>query len=105
VNDAHDGEDFPEEIILPIEDRIDLHPFRPREVRSVVESYLEEALEAGFSEVRLIHGRGIGVQREIVRALLSRHPSVVEFFDAPPERGGWGATIVRLSPSKAVDAD
>ena len=105
MSDAHDGEDFPEEIVLPIEDRIDLHPFRPREVRSVVESYLEEALAAGFSEVRLIHGRGVGVQREIVRSLLSRHRSVVEFFDAPPERGGWGATIVRLSPSEGGDAD
>ncbi len=105
MSDAHDGEDFPEEIVLPIEDRIDLHPFRPREVRSVVESYLEEALAAGFSEVRLIHGRGVGVQREIVRSLLSRHPSVLEFFDAPPERGGWGATIVRLAPLKGEGED
>ena len=105
MSDAHDGEDFPEEIVLPIEDRIDLHPFRPREVRSVVESYLEEALAAGFSEVRLIHGRGVGVQREIVRSLLSRHPSVLEFFDAPPERGGWGATIVRLAPFKGEGVD
>ena len=54
--------------------------------------------EAGFTEVRLIHGRGIGVQREIVRSLLSRHPAVAAFFDAPPQRGGWGATVVRLHP-------
>jgi dsDNA-specific endonuclease/ATPase MutS2 len=85
-----------EEVVLPIEDSLDLHPFRPRDVRSVVEAYLEEALHAGFREVRLIHGRGIGVQREIVRSLLSRHPAVADFCDAPPGRGGWGATVVRL---------
>jgi len=62
----------------------------------VVASYLEAALEAGFQEVRLVHGRGIGVQRESVRALLARHPGVLSFADAPPERGGWGATVVRL---------
>jgi len=94
---VHEDEtDFPEEIVLPLEQHLDLHPFRPRDVRSVVESYLEQALSAGFEEVRLIHGRGIGVQREIVRSLLERHPAVVEFRDAPPERGGWGATVVRL---------
>ena len=94
-----DGDDFPEAVVVPIEDFIDLHPFRPREVRSVVESYLEEALAAGFDEVRLIHGKGIGVQRETLRSLLSRHPDVIAFVDAPPERGGWGATVVRLRSS------
>ena len=96
MNDRHDDDEFPEEIVVPTEDALDLHPFRPRDVRSVVESYLEEAIAAGFSEVRLIHGRGIGVQREIVRSLLSKHPAVERFHDAPPERGGWGATVVRL---------
>jgi dsDNA-specific endonuclease/ATPase MutS2 len=91
-----DGEPMPEEIVVPIEDSIDLHPFRPDEIRSVVESYLEEALAAGFREVRLIHGRGIGAQRENVRSLLRKHPAVLEFADAPPGRGGWGATVVRL---------
>jgi dsDNA-specific endonuclease/ATPase MutS2 len=81
---------------LPTEDSLDLHAFAPRDVRAVVESYLEAAIEAGFEEVRLIHGRGIGVQREIVRSVLSRHPRVREFLDATPDRGGWGATIVRL---------
>lgn len=95
--DDRDG--FPDEVVLPIEDFIDLHPFRPREIRSVVESYLEEALAAGFHEVRLVHGKGIGVQREILRSLLSRHPDVIEYVDAPPERGGWGATVVRLKGS------
>jgi dsDNA-specific endonuclease/ATPase MutS2 len=93
------GEAYPEEVVLPVEDHIDLHPFRPRDVRSVVEAYLEQAIEAGFHEVRLIHGRGIGVQREIVRSLLERHPNVVGFGDAPPGRGGWGATVVRLAPA------
>jgi dsDNA-specific endonuclease/ATPase MutS2 len=96
--DDREGEDdaFPEEIVIPLEDFIDLHPFRPRDVKSVVEAYLEDAIEAGFTEVRLIHGRGIGVQREIVRSLLTTHPGVDSFADAPAERGGWGATVVRL---------
>jgi len=98
MDEGHDDATIPEEVVLPVEDFFDLHAFRPRDVRSVVESYLEEALAAGFTEVRLIHGRGIGVQREIVRSLLARHPAVREFFDAPAERGGWGATVVRLAP-------
>jgi dsDNA-specific endonuclease/ATPase MutS2 len=95
--------DGPEDFILPIEDFIDLHPFRPREIRSVVESYLEEALRLGFREVRLIHGRGIGVQREAVRAVLERSSIVTDFHDAPSERGGWGATIARLAPPATAD--
>ena len=107
MSDSRSGDDdwIPDEIVLPIERHIDLHPFRPREIRSVVESYLEEAVRAGFDEVRVIHGRGIGVQREILRSLLSRHPAVRSYADAPPERGGWGATVVklRLPPSHAED--
>ena len=86
----------PDDVILPIEDAIDLHAFAPRDVSEVVTSYLEAARDAGFKEVRIIHGRGIGAQRELVRALLSRHPDVLSFGDAPPERGGWGATVVFL---------
>ena len=89
-------DEIPEDVELPIEDAIDLHAFAPRDVRDVVASYLEAASEAGFREVRIIHGRGIGAQREMVRALLARHPLVESFADAPPERGGWGATVVRL---------
>jgi DNA-nicking Smr family endonuclease len=81
---------------VPIEDALDLHAFAPRDVRSVVDEYLRAAHERGLREVRLIHGRGIGVQRASVQALLSRHPLVVSYADAPPERGGWGATVVRL---------
>ena len=81
---------------LPIEDSLDLHTFAPKDVRPVVDEYLREAAARGFREVRLIHGRGIGVQRASVQALLAGHPLVQRFFDAPPERGGWGATVVVL---------
>ena len=77
---------------LPIEDSIDLHTFQPKEVEIVVEEYLYQAVAKGFREVRIIHGRGIGVQREIVRAILGRHPSVVSFHDAPDR----GSTTVFL---------
>ena len=68
-------------------------------MRDVVAEYLDAAHARGFREVRLIHGRGIGVQRAIVRSLLATHPLVLAFADAPPERGGRGATIVTLRPS------
>ena len=85
-----------EPLDVPIEDSLDLHAFAPRDVRPVVDEYLKEARARGFREVRLIHGRGIGVQRASVQALLAGHPLVERFFDAPPERGGWGATVVVL---------
>ena len=85
-----------EPVRIPIEDAIDLHAFAPADVRSVVDDYLHEARARGFREVRLIHGRGIGAQRASVQALLARHPLVEGYADAPPERGGWGATIVTL---------
>lgn len=97
-----DGEaPFPEPVVLPLEDVLDLHPFAPHEIRSVVEEYLTECRAAGFTVVRLIHGKGRGVQRENVRALLTRLPFVHAFHDAPSEAGGWGATIVTLSPDLA----
>jgi DNA-nicking Smr family endonuclease len=83
---------------VPIEDAFDLHSFRPEDVASVIEEYLREARAAGLSEVRLIHGKGIGVRRAEVRRLLAGRPDVADFFDAPPERGGSGATIVVLAP-------
>lgn len=85
-----------EPVHLPIEDSLDLHSFAPKDVRPVVEEYLKEAVARGFREVRLIHGRGIGAQRASVQSLLAGHPLVLRFFDAPPERGGWGATVVML---------
>ena len=87
-----------EPVRIPIEDALDLHAFAPRDIPSVVSEYLEAAHARGFTEVRLIHGRGIGVQRGIVQSLLAHHPLVAAFADAPSERGGWGATIVRLRP-------
>ena len=89
-------DELPDDVTLPIEDALDLHAFAPRDVKDVVASYLDAAHEAGFREVRIIHGRGIGVQREAVRSVLARHPKVAGFADAPPERGGWGATLVVL---------
>jgi DNA-nicking Smr family endonuclease len=86
----------PDPVRVPIEDSLDLHSFQPRDVPSVVDEYLHEARARGFTEVRLIHGRGIGVQRRIVQSLLADHPLVAAFADAPEDRGGRGATIVRL---------
>jgi dsDNA-specific endonuclease/ATPase MutS2 len=85
-----------EPIRIPITDVFDLHSIPPRDVRAVVEEYLIEAHRLGYRALRIIHGRGIGVQRETVRAVLSRTPFVTEFRDAPAEAGGWGATIVTL---------
>jgi DNA-nicking Smr family endonuclease len=81
---------------IAIEDAIDLHGFQPRDIPSVVESYLEAAFERGLREVRLIHGRGMGFQRMRVRQVLASHPLVERFADAPAQRGGWGATVVWL---------
>ena len=83
-------------VVVPIQDTIDLHPFAPKDIPSVVEEYIGECLRHGIYVVRIIHGRGMGVQRNIVRSLLERHAHVASFQDAPPEAGGWGATVVRL---------
>jgi DNA-nicking Smr family endonuclease len=85
-----------EPIRIPITDVFDLHSVPPRDVQAVVEEYLSEAHRLGFRALRIIHGRGIGVQREMVRAILARTPFVAEFGDAPAEAGGWGATLVTL---------
>jgi len=92
-------DDAPDEpVALPIEDSIDLHAFAPKDIPSVVESYLEAAREAGYREVRLIHGRGKGIQKERVRQVLGRSPHVAHFEEATPDRGGFGATVARLKP-------
>ena len=83
-------------VVVPIEDALDLHAFAPGEIPSVVESYLEAARAAGFREVRLIHGRGRGVQRRRVHETLAANAAVERFTDAPPGQGGWGATLVWL---------
>jgi dsDNA-specific endonuclease/ATPase MutS2 len=90
---------FPEPVRIRITDVFDLHTIQPRDVKLVVEEYLNEAQRLGFRSVRIIHGKGIGVQREMVRAILGRTAFVIDWTDAPPEAGGLGATIVRLNRS------
>jgi DNA-nicking Smr family endonuclease len=92
---------FSDPVVLPLEDVLDLHPFAPNEIRSVVEEYLLQCSEAGFSSVRLIHGKGKGIQRDSIRTLLAHLPFVKTFHDAPPEAGGWGATLVYLDTELA----
>ncbi|HJZ67955.1 MAG TPA: Smr/MutS family protein [Blastocatellia bacterium] len=88
---------FPDIVQIEFRDVLDLHSIPPRQVRAVVEDYLEEAHRRGVRWVRIIHGRGIGVQREIVRSILSRASYVIDYRDAPGEAGGWGATVVTLN--------
>jgi Smr domain len=97
VDDVDPFDPFPEPVRLEITDVLDLHAFAPRDVRRVVEAYLSEARSRGFRQVRIIHGKGVGVQREAVRSVLAGTPFVEHFSDAPPEAGGWGATVARLS--------
>lgn len=88
---------FPEPVEIEITDSIDLHSFRPEEVKAVVSVYLDEAHKKGFRRVRIIHGKGIGVQREMVRSILSRSDLVKGFKSGDEFSGGWGATIAELS--------
>jgi dsDNA-specific endonuclease/ATPase MutS2 len=85
-----------EPVRIPITDVFDLHTVPPRDVKAVVEEYLLEAHRLGFKALRIIHGRGIGVQREMVRSVLAQTAFVAQFGDAPAEAGGWGATVVTL---------
>lgn len=95
------AEDEPVEI--PITDIFDLHTIAPRDVGAATQAYLEEAHRRGLTALRVIHGRGIGAQREQVRSILSRTPYVLSYSDAPAEAGGWGATIVTLRPATLSD--
>lgn len=94
-----------EPVDLPLQDSLDLHTFHPRDIPAVVEAYIEACREAGLSEVRLIHGKGTGVQRKRVRHVLAGLPGVIEMREAPPGRGHWGATLVRLDPAAGPPAD
>jgi len=98
TDDDEEDEDFEglEAVELPITDVLDLHSFRPAEVPDVVRDWLDAVWEQGFRSLRIIHGKGIGVQRQTVRTLLERDPRVEAFGSAPEEAGGWGATWVRL---------
>ena len=94
---------------IPIEDVLDLHTFRPQDIPDLLEEYFSECLRAGIHSVRIIHGKGKGIQKRRVHGLLNRIPAVLSFRDAPPEAGGWGATLVTLRKgfnaenSKAVE--
>lgn len=90
------GDDEPFEI--PITGELDLHAFAPRDIPSVVEEYVRACRERGILRLRLVHGRGRGVQRAEVQRVLRRLDGVAAFADAPPESGGWGATLVELRP-------
>jgi DNA-nicking Smr family endonuclease len=88
--------DDAEPVRIPVTDVLDLHSVPPRDAKAVVEEYLREARRLGLRALRIIHGRGIGVQREMVRKVLGRTEFVESFGDAPGEAGGWGATLVNL---------
>ena len=99
---AQDGEfdpenPFPEPVRLEITDVFDLHTIAPRDVERAVQEYLAEAQRAGFRSVRIIHGKGQGVQRRLVHGILARTPFIREWTDAPPQSGGWGATVAHLT--------
>ncbi len=96
-------EDEPVEI--PITDVFDLHTIAARDAKAATEAYLEEAHRLGLTALRIIHGRGIGVQREMVRSVLSRLPYVVQYGDAPAEAGGWGATVVTLAARERISGE
>lgn len=87
-----------EPITLPIEDVLDLHTFRPADLPKLIDDYLEACRQKEFKSVRIIHGKGKGILRDRLHSLLRRHAAVVSFRLAPPEAGGWGATVVTLAP-------
>ncbi len=98
-DDEDDGDDeLPDDgvIVVEITRELDLHTFSPRDVKQLVPDYIDECLERGFDEVRIVHGKGTGVLRTIVHAALDRHPAVEGYVLAGEHRGGWGATIVTL---------
>ena len=99
-NDADEFNPFPEPVEIEITDVFDLHTIPPRDVKAVVEEYLHQAQDKGFRVVRIIHGKGIGVQREMVRAIVARTSFVEDWTDAPPDAGGLGATIARLTDNR-----
>ena len=99
-DDNYDDSPFPEPVVIEITDVFDLHTIPAAQVKVVVEEYLREAHLKNLRVVRIIHGKGVGVQREIVRSILNRSSLVAEWYDAPPDAGGLGATIARLSSVK-----
>jgi DNA-nicking Smr family endonuclease len=100
---AKGTDDSPEPVTMPITGTLDLHTFSPAEIVPLMEDYLEACLEKGIHEVRIIHGKGTGVQRRRVHSFLSKSPWVQSFHDADPGGGGWGATLVSLKPKGGRD--
>jgi DNA-nicking Smr family endonuclease len=95
------NEDFlnqDEPVVVPITDSIDLHTFNPKDIPDLIQEYIRACRELGILSVRIIHGKGKGIQKERVRSLLSAHPHVRSFSSGHPESGGWGATCVELLP-------
>ena len=89
-----------EPIRIPIEDVLDLHTFRPQDIPDLLDDYFEECIKSNILSVRIIHGKGKGIQKRHVHKILKQHTSVKSFQDAPPEAGGWGATIVELKKNQ-----
>jgi DNA-nicking Smr family endonuclease len=98
------GGDPHDPVELPITGDLDLHSFAAREIPSVVEEYVRECRGRGILHVRLVHGKGTGTQRAVVRRVLRSLDGVVSFADAPPELGAWGATVARLRPPSGREA-
>ncbi|MCS6885371.1 MAG: Smr/MutS family protein [Acidobacteriota bacterium] len=92
-DEQYEESDF---VVVPIEDSIDLHTYSPKDIKELIPEYLEECSKRGFTFVRIIHGKGIGIQREIVRSILAKSPLVESYEDAPLYAGHWGATVVYL---------
>ena len=92
-----------EPVKIPIEDVLDLHTFRPQDIPDLLENYLAECLAAGIYSLRIIHGKGKGIQKRRVQEILKRNSMVMSFTDAPPEAGGWGATLVELNKNFKSD--
>ena len=91
-----------EPVKMPIEDVLDLHTFRPGDVPDLLQDYFDECIAVGIFSVRIIHGKGKGIQKKRVQKILKTNPQVVTFIDAPPDAGGWGATLVELKQKQQV---
>ncbi len=92
-------DDFETPVVMPITDELDLHTFRPKDLPDLLDDYFEACVDLGILSVRIIHGKGGGALRRGVEAILRRHPRVAAFRGAPPDAGGWGATLVDLKPT------
>jgi len=90
--------------MIPIEDVLDLHTFRPQDIPNLLEDYFAECLRSGIHEVRIIHGKGKGIQKRRVQGILKKNPMVTSYGDAPPEAGGWGATLVVLRKDYKIES-